>query len=435
MPAHSSDQSFGNLEANGIGIIDATRILAVLSDASIRIWDTTPGGDHGRVLDNSCSGLLLPKRTIHAWTGPPPVNAKGYLSSIDAITEGVSVDTRSNKAYIAIDSGLNEVDLTTLQVTAYNRYPEDVTVVSPASHPTPLTIGTSKALYLCDPRRRQSVRLHAIDDKEYMKNTTDAFNIRAAGPHCAPLTQPLPLSILHPSDDTLIHVAGRFPSILQFDRRWFPQAKSSVYSGARLSCLTSIPSASNTTTLAAAGEYNGKGSLEVYDFNKRTLGTNAVRNRTSASRSKCLSIASQGTRIWFSDGDGLIKCVERDAFTPVRQWDINSCASDTTSLPNVTLPGNGLFNTGSKNNGDVARRLVPMGDEPNSDISIWTGEKVGILSLATRRKAWSGQDHGVSIHESASHEERDYEYMMRRALEKQADEVRFLRDLGLASPL
>jgi len=71
-------------------------------------------------------------------------------------------------------------------------------------------------------------------------------------------------------------------------------------------------------------------------------------------------------------------------------------------------------------------------------VLLWTGEKIGVLGFRkTPRFAFvdggeddvSGADgvNGVEV------EERDYARMMRMALEKQANEVRFVRGLGLGS--
>src|SRR5690606_10500048 len=107
---------------------------------------------------------------------------------------------------------------------------------------------------------------------------------------------PGPLSILHLqqpgqeadlSDD--IYVAGRFSNILHYDRRKFPSIRGSIHPGARLCSMTSLPypfstldselrrkgelsleqveaskTAAGGRTLIACGEYNTKGSLELY---------------------------------------------------------------------------------------------------------------------------------------------------------------------------
>jgi len=84
-----------------------------------------------------------------------------------------------------------------------------------------------------------------------------------SSPNYAPLYQPGPLSILHLSssgDDWDgngdIYVAGRFPSILNYDRRYFPKLRGTIHSGARLCSMAALshPFASLEKDLARRGE-------------------------------------------------------------------------------------------------------------------------------------------------------------------------------------
>jgi hypothetical protein len=74
-------------------------------------------------------------------------------------------------------------------------------------------------------------------------------------------------------------------------------------------------------TVVAAGEYNSKGSLELYGVtqsdHRAARGpiideTTSLKNRQTVSCAKVLSVVSHGTRILFSDGNGFLKWFERD---------------------------------------------------------------------------------------------------------------------------
>ncbi|KAF2679641.1 hypothetical protein K458DRAFT_422188 [Lentithecium fluviatile CBS 122367] len=112
-------------------------------------------------------------------------------------------------------------------------------------------------------------------------------------------------------------------------------------------------------TLIAAGEYKGKGSLELYGLssdphrsinlsdNRTTRNNHACyQNRQTASSSKLLSVAPHGTRLVFSDGDGNLKWVERDGSTPVRHFNIN----DTANSSQVGLEAGW---------GDIVQKILP----------------------------------------------------------------------------
>jgi hypothetical protein len=181
------------------------------------------------------------------------------------------------------------------------------------------------------------------------------------------LHHPGPLSILHlPSSGNDwdgngdIYVAGRFSNILNYDRRFFPKLRGTIHSGARLCSLTSLPyrfasmekdlarrgelsieqvldaKTRPGKTLIACGEYNSKGSLEMYglssnpylstissEFSAGRLQNSVMKNRQTSSSSKLLSVSNHGTRIVVSDGGGNLKWLERDGFTEARKWNIS----------------------------------------------------------------------------------------------------------------
>jgi hypothetical protein len=261
-----------------------------------------------------------------------------------------------------------------------------------------------------------------------------------------------------------IYVAGRFPSILLYDRRMFPSIKGSIHSGARLSSLTSLPfpfsavdselrregllsleqvERSKTTpaggrTLLACGEYNTKGSLEMYGLRPSSgaptslpggLSSSVFKNRQSSSDSKLLSGTTQGTRLVFSDGSGHIKWFERDGFTETRRVRIGHCERAQAPSLFASMPGSD----------DIARKLLTTQPETSSsvnanDLLFWTGENLGMATFSSS-PAFTAEDFEEEAKSAAElekeKEERVYSEKMRRALERQADDVWFVRNLGL----
>jgi hypothetical protein len=282
--------------------------------------------------------------------------------------------------------------------------------------------------------------------------------------------EPGPLSIVHQGQDN-IFIAGRFPSILSYDRRYFPKLQYVIHSGARLAALATLPyppcrAASNLgveATLLACGEYNGRGSLEVYSLPhlKQNMGQGSgstdlaedlledttdgispeaeralsasmklvgeaepynYKNRQAASPAKLLSVATQGTRIVFSDAEGGMKWVERDGYGLVRRWNVN----------NFEIQGKDASLQGEQ----VVRKIIPI-DPPNSgrgargdgDLLIWTGEKVGVIT--TQQSDDDVDELSRAFDDTLGNGDLDtkadeYARVMRRALERQADERRWM---------
>jgi len=290
-------------------------------------------------------------------------------------------------------------------------------------------------------------------------------------PEYAHLYQPGPLSILHlPSSGDEwdgngdIYVAGRFPSILSYDRRYFPKLRGTIHSGARLCSLASLPypfaslekalarrgelsveqvleaKTRPGKTLIACGEYNSKGSLEMYglspnptlsnissDSSAGSLYNAVMKNRQTSSSSKLLSVASHGTRLVVSDGGGNLKWLERDGFTEARKWNIAHGSVEAPRGIFGTL-GDSYIDSGS---GDIVIKIL----ENQGDLLLWTGEKIGLLSFSSKPgfTAESFEDNASARTAEEAHREREervYSKTMRRALEHQANEVRFIRGLG-----
>ena len=186
------------------------------------------------------------------------------------------------------------------------------------------------------------------------------------------------------------------------------------------------------STLIAGGEYNGKGSLELYglsfDRNNPPI-TPSYKNRVSASSCKLLSVATQGTRVIVSDGNGYMSWFERDATTLIRRYNfMESTFSCQSSAPRFARSL------------EVARKIIPAGRSwtessavNSNEVLYWTGDNIGIVGTCTPEEDSEG---AAEIAEQAAElgQERAYGETMHRALESQASEVGWLRGLGLADP-
>ncbi|KZM21101.1 uncharacterized protein EKO05_0003572 [Ascochyta rabiei] len=508
-PAHISwfqhaghdDDDEARREATGAGLLFdadglASKLVAPLDDGSIKIWDASAQSSTlGTLVAQSDAGLLSDRG--------PDLGRHTRLAQTQAImtdtgaVECVSIDSTRHNAFFAVQNTLNQVDLTTLQIVSRTPYPFPITALSEAHHSTPLTVGTNWTLHLHDTRKPAppSSRLELLNTPP-----TSSFSRLACGDfgdHVS-LTQPGPLSIAH-LPPTLgdgngnIWVSGRFTSLLHFDRRFFPRLRGTVHSGARTSSLTVIPhpfiphnlrlgaphaspglllSARQTPgmTLVAAGAYKGKGSLELYSLSpsptyainsadaRTTRNTRAhYQNRQTASSSKLLAVAAHGTRIVFSDGEGNLKWVERDARTPVRALNINDASHATkkedgrritqprhpSSTASGTAPGTGT-DTGT---GDMVQRILPTISPTISpphpsppalgtqNLLLWTGDgRLGLAHFGRADLCDADTFEDALEHQADTPDrsrEREYSLNMRRALEQQARELRWLRGYGL----
>ncbi len=336
--------------------------------------------------------------------------------------------------------------------------------------------------------------------------------------------EPAPLSILHQTDHSIM-VAGRFPSILNYDRRYFPRLEYVIHSSARLSALAYLPfsprgikdssAAEPRGTLISCGEYNGRGSLELYSVphNPPYISTSSSSNSTSSmpttswsdatssvsdalesaststaadlsssitattqaqpriysyqnrqniSSAKLLSVATQGTRIVFSDADGGLKWVERDGKSIARRWNINSYHLHQESFPRIGRGGG----SSSSNRGierfetsihgeEVVRKIIPTGSGEADDLLVWTGERVGLVSFGRTEEFYDAEE-GYGGKEDVVREfdglvgprrvgdagagkddleekAREYDMRMRKALERQADELNWMHRFGFRS--
>lgn len=481
-------------EATGAGILFdqegvAERLVAPMDDGSIRIWDASARSEaQGRLVAGSEVGLL-PGKGSDLDLDTRLTQSQAIMTETGAV-ECVSVDSTLKKGFFAVQNCLNEVDLNTLQVVSRTPFPFPITALSEAHHRTPLTVGTNWTIHLHDARKPPStpsaVRCELIGgstDTSFSRLDTGDF-----GGHVS-LSQPGALSILHlPTDRDWdgngdIWIGGRFTSMLNFDRRFFPRLRGTVHSGARLSCITTIPHpfvpqdlrlgrpysspgllhATKSLpghTLITAGEYKGKGSLELYGLSSeptRSINSSDSRttrnqsayyqNRQTASSSKLLSVAPHGTRLVFSDGDGNLKWVERDGSTPVRAFNINDAHHSPTARPQDRI----LINPSSAHEshlGDIVQKILPTVSSslttpyapPSVDalglenLVIWTGDgKLGTVGFGEAPFEQDVFEDAVEEQGGSGEKGREREYgrEMRRALEMQARELRWLRGYGL----
>lgn len=435
-------------------------VIAPLSDNSVRLWDVSPSdgpiasGD-GCIIAKSKAGLLRASNSEYC--------ASNYSSGkADANTvECVSVDHVRGRAYFAVGNGLSEIDLATLSLVSHLEFESPIAALSEISHGVPLTVATSPSLHMYDPR----VAHHGVFNSPLSGNPQHTIHYSSflPRPHknnfrVLPSQMSLygppqrPLAVVHLPGSNGIHdahhgaiyVAGRDPSILVYDRRIFPKLGYTIHSGAHLSSLAIM--AQPTPALAtgdaqckiiACGEYKGKGSLELYEPSHLSISSSSkkaplcFKNRTSASSSKLLSASAHGLRILFSDCNGILKWVERDGRTLVRHWNINQSQPHTAPR--------GIF-TSSRHvrheDEHVARKLLRTGDASSSDDAVlfWTGEKIGRVDFRSKPK--NGTDEGKVGEEEEeldmmAEDAEAYQDRMRRALDRQANDVRFVRGLGL----
>ncbi|CAI7596639.1 unnamed protein product [Penicillium crustosum] len=509
-------------EVKGMGLLKdwssarQNKIVAPLEDGSVCIWDLNHShaadsqASKGRILGVSEPGILMTNLSGRRDHSP----SKTSLEFIN-LGEGVSVDSLRQRAYLAVGNVLNEVDLETLKVISQQRYPWSIFALSQETdYSVPLTLATTLSLQIYDSRLSAVEEEEAISSRcerivspnapkpgifahsdsplfQLQSNGQPPTRIRSPGPsdkgaNYAPLFQPGPLSILHPPAPHVntILLAGRFPSILCYDRRYFPRLQTTVHSGGRLCGLASVPAPrfpvfSDSTypeshSVVACGDYNGRGSLELYNLkpaheedhipSNTTSNLNPeYKNRQSAASSKLLSVGSHGNRIVFSDAEGNIKWTERNGRSEVRRWNINTSqpqipfgrrSQQPTPQTEEGQQPRGLWPSQSPGNNEVARKVLPTGGNLTGDeLLIWTGERIGRLKFSIPAdyemeldEAEVDGDDDVFMHaevdeatrEEMRHRRRDdwereqrYGDYMRRALERQADEVRWMGNRGL----
>ncbi|EXJ87326.1 hypothetical protein A1O3_04285 [Capronia epimyces CBS 606.96] len=473
--------SSDNLEVKGVASLDgSSQAVGYLEDSSVCIWD----------LSEDSSGRRGFKELGRS--KPSALFADAVHPGESLVVDGMSTFPAQRKAFVAVGNILNEFDLNILKVVSSVKYKYPITALSQSTSPElPLTIGTQWSLHILDPRVPTTRSSDASDERvdetpgrstailpnfsgnpDLLSSTLERYRPLSQSPDpyhnrshhwmAYAKVEPGPLSILHHAENEIL-IGGRFPSILSYDRRYFPRLQYVIHSGGSLSGLTSIPhpptgaspSVSATSTLVACGEYRGRGSLELYSLpHLRAIGNStsdsvtstsateeagidfdlgrgsrslvpddslfSYKNRQEAAKSKLLSVASHGTKIVFSDSEGGLKWVERDGRSLVRKWNINDFQ---------------VSQAGASISGDqVARKIIPLnvpnserGQRGDADLLIWTGERVAIVSpnaqFANHEELVSELEQGEDVGEREERERAEaYSKTMRRALERQADE-------------
>lgn len=191
--------------------------------------------------------------------------------------------------------------------------------------------------------------------------------------------------------------------------------------------------------------------------------TPEYKNRQSAASSKLLSVASHGNRLVYSDSEGNIKWVERNGRAEVRRWNINTSQpqipfSRSSHIPVPAQPDEESYPRGlwadldsQNNNSEVARKVLPTGGNLTGDeLLVWTGERIGRIKFSVPAdlngvmeededewfmQAEVDEETRAAMrqkHRDEWEKERRYENMMRRALERQADEVRWMGTDGMS---
>ncbi|CCE35163.1 uncharacterized protein CPUR_02094 [Claviceps purpurea 20.1] len=450
---------------DGLGTMLA---VSPLDDGSVCLWDVKGSrGQAGRIVATSEPDILF-------IDGPGSQNSKRSKKIDTGVTECVTVDNDSHRAFFAVQSHLIEVDLNRLQVVSRESFEWSITTLSAVHQGIPLTVGTSLGIHIHDFRARSMATrdvVERLDGPECVDSNIfrSIFDNKPLPPY-APLSQPTPISILHlpqagshslVSND--IYVSGRFSNILHYDRRKFPTIVGSIWSGALIKSLAALPYPFSTTdaelrrqgelsperitqaklesrgrTLMAGGGYKSKGSLELYglsstsacgtDDETSTLQHSVMQNRQTAASSTILSVTNHGSKIVFSDGSGYIKWFERDGWTECRHIKVGHSDGDEPSSLFASMPASD----------DMARKIVSTKsrdgeDRPNDDnILLWTGEKLGMVSFTTS-PLFTGKDFEGPESEADAEEDgqrRRYSQNMRQALQRQADEVQFIGRLA-----
>ncbi|QIW98106.1 hypothetical protein AMS68_003624 [Peltaster fructicola] len=430
-------------------------VVSPLDDGSIVIHD--PEADTDNILGHSGPGLLTPRVTSAE-------DIKQLMTSSSAV-EVVSIESSTNRGFFAVGNILHEVDLAQLCLVSSKRFSlSAITALSACDAGQPLIVGTNDSIHLYDSRDCSFSQSNAHTRAELIAGPAPQ------APGHVTLTQPGPTSISHdPFLNGSIWVAGRFTSMLQYSLRFFPRLQSTLHSGARMSCMVSSPypyiprhfnlvddpslllsahtarKTSSGWTALCAGVYKGKGSLELYSMSGGDSAHDGEKylNRQTASSSKLLSVASHGGKIVCSDGNGSLRWMERNGYSLVRSFNINEQNATITNTETIST------NIWSHSNeahgeGDIVQKLLPYQVTSSTGhraekLLLWTADgRIGSLGFGPKHQTEEFHD-AVEIQAENAYErarydaERQFSMAMRRALVRNADEVRFMRGLGLGA--
>ncbi|OAX85395.1 hypothetical protein ACJ72_00244 [Emergomyces africanus] len=465
------DDAIIQREVKGMGLMKdrsyggSDKIIGPLDDGTLCLWDLNRStmserSTRGKIIGTSARGALTTD-----WLRRADAGSSSKATNLDFISIGecVSVDSFRQSAYVAVGNILNEVDLSTLQVVSQQKYPWSIFALSQETeYSAPLTVGTTRNLSLYDPR----LRVRGPESRICCPIPPD--NGRYVS-----LFQPIPLSVLHPPLPNInsIVLAGRFSAILLYDRRNLSRILSTAHSGARICSLTAIPTCprpysiahpelQDNHTIVAAGEYKGRGSLEMFSISTppNTRGYQCQQrpllvkdgiclNRQSASGSKLLSVAAHGTRLVFSDANGFIKWVERDGRTEVRRWNLSNDTkyrrhrrgtldpSPSSSHDLEYCRWTAEHDTGGS---DIVRKILPTGytNVLDDELLIWTGDRIGRLRFSSKTgHDWNNEAEIYEEKMKSMKREEDYKMAMYadvvfQSLKTHQQELTWMGDFG-----
>ena len=396
--SHTTEAS--KTEIHGASTCNGGRSLfTVLDDGKVGIWDVNPYG--------SRAGRRI------SWRGSGEASVAGTVNPSNShigFTETISVDDARGKAYVAAGQTVVGVDVRTLVPTERVGYTRAVTAMSTANDAgIAMTIATDRGgLYLHDPR---------------------SCNNPAPVTGFTQWDRPSVLSILHRGPHA-IHVAGRFPSIVTYDRRFLSKVHSTIWTGARaLSSLSNLPPSQTYPHggILAAGHGKSRtdrGFVNVHhpdpmiSSRDGTSATHESKNndRTMWCEKSVMYAIPHGCRIVCSDVAGQLFWVERDGGPVQRQCSLRSM-NDEYDSPQI---------------GSKIMRLGCDADDPRADLAVRTGTDVGIIGFGAKKDVNGGLLEGEEEEEEKPEsEEDDYRETMRRNLHKQFEDTRYLNSFGL----
>jgi len=368
-------------------------LITPLDDGAISIWSPTNSTDI-REVARSKPGVLS--------TPPPPASRK---SRVVELGDNAVASSELDRIYVASHSTLIELSLTTLQTISFTKFPFSIsTLSSEVVLPHPLTVGTTLTLHLHDPRiASANAAPSTVLPQTFPENYTNH----------APLFQPSPLAILHHPNNSL-YVAGRFPSILCYDRAMWPRLQGTLYSGASLCSLA----ADGIGGLIAGGNYNGRGTLESYNL-APAQDLPQQKNRQSAAWGKILSVAKQGARVVSCDSEGGISWFEKDCRYVVRRKDVYE---PEYQLEVGTLTPELAYGP--------ARKVVVMEGGEGEGLGVWAGDRLGVLAPSRKDSEDEEEGDGVLVESKEEILENEMAERMRMALHAHAHDLRILGTPG-----
>ncbi|RAO68938.1 uncharacterized protein BHQ10_004950 [Talaromyces amestolkiae] len=447
------------------------RVIAPLDDGTICVWDMNYSHSNsanslkGKITGMSRPGVLMTDMSKRSDKTPPRSPPLEFLN----VGECVSVDSMRRRAYIAVGNILNEVDLETLHVVHQQRYAWSIFALSQETdYSVPLTLATTLSLQIYDarlssPEEEAEISLRSIPIvRSYSYSQTDnhlnAFEALVRIRKVRIMRRCFNLGLCR---YYILRLRMLIPSFWQEDFLVFSVTTGALFPGYKLPFTLEV----GKHTIVACGEYNGRGSLELYDLNfhgsdpqhedsESHMQSARYQNRQSAASSKLLSVASHGARIVFSDSNGNVKWVERDGQTQVRHWNINTSRRQSR----IASPGDvdesdqvrGLFFTSDTSmRNDVVRKILPTDANLNGDeLLLWSGDRIGRLRFSNdsdegtddEMNDWmslDGEEADITekqarrqSKELEKRREQEYAQRIRRALERQADETEY----GITNP-